>query len=273
MPRSSMLANFSARNPNPFHRTARRTRFQSRATVENLERRQLLSAAISGIVLQDMTGNGLTSDDHAFKGQIVKLYHDTNGNGILDANETKVVASKTSKANGTFCFNNVKPGNYLIADVPVKSIRTAPVSSNTYAVQVTSGTAGGYVFDNYVNTLNPKLLSGITYTIDGTKTVTTLTNNVHERDTVTANFTVAKNSSVTLSLVSYHAPSASFDATTANQQVVADSKTGTFGSGAHSMTITVPDCYFQVDFVGGTVITQFGPAGSNIFYQQEGRLI
>src|SRR6185437_7758385 len=222
MPRSSMLANFSARNPNPFHRTARRTRFQSRATVENLERRQLLSAAISGIVLQDMTGNGLTSDDHAFKGQIVKLYHDTNGNGILDANETKVVASKTSKANGTFCFNNVKPGNYLIADVPVKSIRTAPVSSNTYAVQVTSGTAGGYVFANYVN----------------------------EGDTVTANFAVAKNSSVTLSLVSYHAPSATFDATTANQQVVADSKTGTFGPGAHSMTVTVPDCYFQIDFVG-----------------------
>jgi len=273
MPRSSMLANLSARNPKSISRTALRARSHSRATVENLERRQLLSAAISGIVLQDMTGNGLTSDDHALKGQIVKLYRDTNGNGVLDANENKSIASKTSKANGTFCFNNLEPGNYLIADVPVKSIRTAPVSSNTYAVQVTSGTAGGYVFDNYVNTFNPKLLSGITYTIDGTKTVTTLTNNAHEGDTVTANFTVAKNSSVTLSLVSYHAPSASFDATTANQQVVADSKTGTFGPGAHSMTVTVPDCYFQIDFVGGTVITQFGPAGSNIFYQQEGRLI
>lgn len=273
MPRSSMLADTFARNFQSNHRTARRAQSRSRATVENLERRQLLSAAISGIVLQDMTGNGLSSDDHALKGQVVKLYHDTNGNGILDSNETKVIASKTSKANGSFSFNNLKAGNYLIADFPVKSIRTAPVSSNTYAVQVTSGNAGGYVFDNYVNTFNPKLLSGITYTIDGTKTVTTLTNNVHEGDTVTANFTVAKNSSITLSLVSYHAPSATFDPTTANQQVVADSKTGTFGPGAHSMTITVPDCYFQVDFVGGAVITQFGPAGSNIFYQQEGRLI
>jgi hypothetical protein len=220
-----------------------------------------------------MTGNGLTTDDHALKGQIVKLYRDTNGNGILDPNETRAIATKTSKANGTFCFNNVKPGNYLIADVPVKSIRTGPVASNTYAVQVTSGKLGGYVFDNFVNTFNPKLLSGITYTIDGTRTVSTLTSNVHEGDTVAANFTVAKNSSVTLSLVSYHAPSATFDPTTASQQVVADSKTGTFGPGAHSMTVTVPDCYFQVDFVGGAVITQFGPAGSNIFYQQEGRLI
>ncbi|HEX5243482.1 MAG TPA: hypothetical protein VFW23_09510, partial [Tepidisphaeraceae bacterium] len=248
MPRSSMLANPSARNPQTNSRTARRDRSHSRATVENLERRQLLSAAISGIVLQDVTGNGLTSDDHALKGQIVKLYHDTNGNGILDSNETKLIASKISKANGSFCFNNLKPGNYLIADAPVKSIRTAPVSSNTYSVQVTSGNSGGYVFDNFVNTFNPKLLSGITYTIDGTKTVSTLTNNVQEGDTVTANFTAAKNASVTLSLVSYHAPSATFDPTTANQQVVADSKTATFGPGAHSMTVTVPDCYFQIDF-------------------------
>jgi len=44
---------------------------------------------------------------------------------------------------------------------------------------------------------------------------------------------------------------------------VFDSDTGTFGAGRHSLTIVVPDCFFQVDFVGGKVINHFGPSGCN----------
>jgi hypothetical protein len=39
------------------------------------------------------------------------------------------------------------------------------------------------------------------------------------------------------------------------------------------MTVVVPRCYFQIDFVCGSVIDHFGPAGSNIFYSAEDRLI
>ena len=39
------------------------------------------------------------------------------------------------------------------------------------------------------------------------------------------------------------------------------------------MTLQVPDCYFQVDFVYGTVIQHLGPAGSDQFYRAQGRLI
>ena len=38
------------------------------------------------------------------------------------------------------------------------------------------------------------------------------------------------------------------------------------------MKVTIPNCYFQVDFVCGDYIDRFGPAGSNVFYSAQGRL-
>jgi hypothetical protein len=73
--------------------------------------------------------------------------------------------------------------------------------------------------------------------------------------------------------VSYTAPDATFVADHAAQQKIFDVDTQTFGPGTHSLCVTVPDCYFQVDFVCGLPIDKFGPAGSNIFYTPQGRLI
>lgn len=106
-----------------------------------------------------------------------------------------------------------------------------------------------------------------------TTTVSDMTGNVVEGSTVTVTFTVAEGCTVPASLVAYQAPAPTFDATTADQQVVFDSDTGTFGPGQHTMTVTVPGCYFQVDFVRGAVIEQLGPAGSDNFYGVQGRLI
>jgi len=91
--------------------------------------------------------------------------------------------------------------------------------------------------------------------------------------TASVNFTVAAGCNVQLSLVSYKAPSAAFSATTANQQVIFDTATGTFAAGAHSLSVDMPNCFFQVDFVFGSPITTLGPAGSNNFYSAQGRLI
>ncbi len=88
-----------------------------------------------------------------------------------------------------------------------------------------------------------------------------------------ASFTVPASCSVEVSLVSYQAPSSSFDAKTASQQTVFDSKDATFSAGAHSLAVDVPPCYFQVDFVRGAVIQHLGPDGSNNFYGAQGRLI
>ncbi len=91
--------------------------------------------------------------------------------------------------------------------------------------------------------------------------------------TATVSFTVAAGCNIQLSLVSYKAPSATFSASTANQQVLFDSMTATLAAGAHSFSVNVPDCFFQVDFVFGSPMTTLGPAGSNNFYSAQGRLI
>lgn len=90
----------------------------------------------------------------------------------------------------------------------------------------------------------------------------------------TVHFTVAAGcSGVQLSLVSYQAPSSTYNEQTASEQVLYRSATDTFDSGSYTLSVAVPSCYYQVDFVYGTPIQQLGPAGTNNFYGKQGRLI
>jgi hypothetical protein len=114
-------------------------------------------------------------------------------------------------------------------------------------------------------------VGSITYTINGTRTVSNLAGNVKEGDTVRANFTVAAGKAARLTLVSYHASGAGGGSIAL--QELANAATKTFTAGAHSLTVKVPDCYFQIDFVGGPAIDHFGPDGSNIRYGAQGRFI
>src|SRR3712207_8709920 len=57
----------------------------------------ILSATISGTVMQDVTGNGLTADDKPLAGVVVKLYKDVNVNGVLDAADGKRSEEHTSE--------------------------------------------------------------------------------------------------------------------------------------------------------------------------------
>jgi hypothetical protein len=90
----------------------------------------------------------------------------------------------------------------------------------------------------------------------------------------TVSFTVAAGcSNIKLSLVSYKAPGPAFDAKAADRQTVHDSKTVLLGAGTHTLTVAMPNCFYQVDFVYGDVIAKLGPAGSSNFYSAQGRLI
>jgi LPXTG-motif cell wall-anchored protein len=94
----------------------------------------------------------------------------------------------------------------------------------------------------------------------------------------TVSFTMGKGcTGQELSLVSYTAPSDTFSRETASQQRIFQAKTGTFGdaTGAHTyvLSVNVPSCFFQIDFVTGKPIAQFGPAESNNFYSDQGRLL
>ena len=100
-----------------------------------------------------------------------------------------------------------------------------------------------------------------------------MSGNVHAGDTISVTFTVKAGETVDIHLVSYIAPDAMFVAADANQQQVYQVAGGTYTAGTYTIAVKVPDSHFQVDFICGDVIYNFGPAGSNIFYTPQGRLI
>ncbi len=74
--------------------------------------------------------------------------------------------------------------------------------------------------------------------------------------TATAKFTIPNSCGAQqVSFVSYKAPSA--NGQPLSQQVVFHSTTQTLNPGTYQMQIQIPDCFYQVDLVRGTVITQF----------------
>ncbi len=104
-----------------------------------------------------------------------------------------------------------------------------------------------------------------------TTVVSDLRGNTHQGDTVTANFTVPSGYYDQISLVSYIAPQSYFSATSAYLQQISQDSTGLFAPGSHSLTVTLPSSYYQVDFVCGTAIAQLG-LSPNDFYSAQGRL-
>ena len=106
--------------------------------------------------------------------------------------------------------------------------------------------------------------------------------NTQQGDTVTVTFTVPAGMNDPLTLVSYIAPRPTFSDSTAYQQVIYQQATGTFAPGTHSLTVQIPNSYYQIDFVCGVAISQlepnqnnnaYGPDSANILYHAEGRFI
>jgi hypothetical protein len=97
---------------------------------------------------------------------------------------------------------------------------------------------------------------------------------VAQGGTVEALFDVRKACGpVTVSLVSYKASGPAFVRADAAKQKVSGSVTKTFPAGPGSLSVAVPNCYFQVDLVVGAVRTSFGAPGSADFYGAEKRLV
>jgi len=178
----------------------------------------------------------------------------------------------------------VPAGTYHVAAVPGKGFElvacgsTAGVTSQDVVVPSGGiGTANFYVSAQAAPPVTcpagDAAMTSHEFVIGG-QHFPTLTGHVVPGQAVTANFTIAAGCSAEqVSLVSYQAPSGSFDSATADQETVFDAATGTFGAGDHTLIVTTPACFFQVDFVRGAVITKLGPAGSNNFYSAQGRLI
>ncbi len=69
-----------------------------------------------------------------------------------------------------------------------------------------------------------------------------------------------------------------FSDATAYQQQIFDVASGIFAPGTYSLTVLIPNSYYQIDFFCGPVINvlepqNYGPDSSNILYHAEGRFI
>ena len=230
--------------------------------------------SISGHKYKDKTGNGPSNDDvnHPLSG--VTIYVDADNDGELDANEPR----DTTNSNGFYRISDLAPGTYKVREVvPTGYIRTGPVMDDYRTVTVvasqdTSVDTNSDEIDFYnFKKCDTSSITHISYKRNGTTTIYDLSGNVQQGDQITVKFYVT--STVEASLVSYTAPDPFFDADRASMQVVFDSATGTFSPGWRSLTVDVPDSYFQIDFVCGPIIDRLGPAGSNIFYTPQMRLI
>ena len=121
-------------------------------------------------------------------------------------------------------------------------------------------------------------LTGITYSVYNpstgvTTTPTDLRGNTAQGDTVSATFTVPTGDYDQLSLVSYTAPESSYYADDADLQVVHQSITEVYGPGTHTIgPVTLPNSFYQVDFVCGSVIATLGVNSSDT-YSAQSRLI
>jgi hypothetical protein len=232
-------------------------------------------ATLGGHTYSDKTGDGKTADDMLMPGVKVLLFRDANNNSTLDSADGAAIASKTSDSNGAYSFGNLQPGSYIVEEVvPTGYVRTQPLTSDYYAISASyAQNATNLDFDNFQKCACQTDLSSFYFTDNGRK-ITDLRGQTHAGDTVSVTFTLKPGDSDQFNLVVYSAPDATFNANdAAQQQVIADAG-GTFTGGTHTLSVKLPKTgHYQIDFICGSVIYHFGPAGSNIFYTPQGRLI
>ena len=128
---------------------------------EPLEPRSLLSATmlptISGIVYQDMTGNGLTSDDTRLSNVTINLYRD-GGDGVFEGknagSDDTLLGTVASDANGKYAFPNLYPGTYFVQELGVPGL-VVPSGQSVQTVVITSSDlqgATGKTIDSFAST-------------------------------------------------------------------------------------------------------------------------
>src|SRR5262249_38662283 len=146
--------------------------------------------------------NGFTSADTPQSGVTIDLYQQTGSREIL-------VGTTTTGSNGTYSFT-VNPGTYFVQEsVPSGYIQTGGGPNGTagntdYTVVATSGHSySGYNFADYlIPTCTPTNVSyKVTPSNGYSRTVSSLTGNTQQGDTVTVTFTVPSGMNDQLTLV------------------------------------------------------------------------
>lgn len=86
------------------------------------------SAALGGRVLEDLTGNGISTDDGLIPGRIIRLFQD-NGDQVFNAVSDPLVTTDTTRPDGTYKFRNLPAGAYFLQqELPLGWVQTAPAA-------------------------------------------------------------------------------------------------------------------------------------------------
>ena len=228
------------------------------------------SGSISGTKYLDVTGNGLTPDDTPMSG--VKIYLDTNNDGSWESGEPYQITG----ASGTYSFTGLNAGTYVVREVtPSGYVRTAPTLSDNYTINLGSGVNS--VGNNFANADVVRLLLAVQRRLRRQR---------HHRRQRSARQHERRRDGrshvhraggpgaaprIRWSAIRRRGPRSWPRRRTSSRS--STSTTGVFGPGNYTLTVTIPHSYYQIDFVCGNAIDQFGPANSNIFYSAQNRLI
>ncbi|HVS70156.1 MAG TPA: SdrD B-like domain-containing protein [Phycisphaerae bacterium] len=214
---------------------------------------------ISGTKFNDITGNGFSSDDTGLAGITIDLFKNGSNNPV---------ATTVTGADGSYSFNNLGPGSYYVqeADQPAGWTQTGGLAG--YTINATSG--GNYTGNNFDDYHTLCVVTCFHYEINGCKIVNDISGQLHQGDVVKVIFTISGPG--TVSFVSYTAPDSYFNSGDADQQKLFDVATGTYSkAGTYCLTIVVPNCDYQVDFICGLPIDVLG-TNANVFYTPQHRL-
>jgi parallel beta-helix repeat protein len=119
------------------------------------------SFVASGRTLRDLTGNGLSADDTAMAGVTVKVFADSNNNGVLDSRDA-VVSTLVTDGTGLFTLSVTTPGTYFAQEVtPTGYAQTAPAAGYYTFTAVPGGAAASLDFANWQ--VKASTLSGYVY--------------------------------------------------------------------------------------------------------------
>lgn len=104
------------------------------------------TAPLSGRVRRDLSSSGIaTSETPPLAGVELALYSDSNSNGVIDTNELSALQTTVSGSDGTYAFNSLAQGAYVVVQTPLPGAVAMAATGGTLpdrtAVKVTGSSS------------------------------------------------------------------------------------------------------------------------------------
>ena len=94
------------------------------------------AGSIGDRVFEDIANDGaFNGSDAGISGVTVRLYEDTNGNGVFDQGDVSVLTN----SQGNYSFNSLAAGTYSIRLVAAKGYKVTSPSGGTHVATVVAG--------------------------------------------------------------------------------------------------------------------------------------